>query len=81
MTLGTSQELALAVVYTRECTLARQQSEAHGGSMTTAQVEFTEAELLTNHDVSAPLIAGGMRCHGGFTPELKQKLLGLRTPL
>ena len=34
--------------------------------MTTAQVEFTEAELLANHKVSAPLIAGGVRCHGGF---------------
>jgi hypothetical protein len=34
--------------------------------MTTAQVEFTEAELLANHDVAMPLIAGGMRCHGGF---------------
>ena len=40
-----------------------------GESMTTAQVEFTEAELLANHDVSAPLIAGGVRCHGGFTDE------------
>ena len=37
--------------------------------MTTAQVEFTEAELLSNHDVSAPLIAGGVRCHGGFTDD------------
>jgi len=34
--------------------------------MTTAQVEFTEAELLANHAVTEPLIAGGVRCHGGF---------------
>jgi hypothetical protein len=33
---------------------------------TTAQVEFTEAELLADVDVAAPLIAGGVRCHGGF---------------
>lgn len=34
--------------------------------MRTAQVEFTEAELLADPDVAAPLIAGGVRCHGGF---------------
>jgi hypothetical protein len=34
--------------------------------MTTLQTEFTESELLANHAVSAPLIAGGVRCHGGF---------------
>lgn len=32
----------------------------------TAQVEFTEAELLASHDYEAPLVAGGVRCHGGF---------------
>jgi hypothetical protein len=32
----------------------------------TAQVEFTEAELLADPDVVAPLIAGTVRCHGGF---------------
>jgi hypothetical protein len=32
----------------------------------TAQVEFTEAELLADPAVSEPLIAGGVRCHGGF---------------
>jgi len=37
--------------------------------MSTAQVEFTEAELLANHAVSTPLIAGGVRCHGGFTDD------------
>lgn len=34
--------------------------------MTTDQVTFTEAELLGNHRVAEPLIAGGVRCHGGF---------------
>jgi hypothetical protein len=32
----------------------------------TQQVEFTEAELLSTHKVSEPLIAGGVKCHGGF---------------
>ena len=34
--------------------------------MTTQQVTFTEAELLADHAVAAPLIEGGVRCHGGF---------------
>jgi len=34
--------------------------------MTTDQVTFTEAELLQDHPVAEPLIAGGLRCHGGF---------------
>src|SRR5690349_17759629 len=34
--------------------------------MTTKQVEFTEAELLMDHDVAEPLVANGERCHGGF---------------
>ena len=34
--------------------------------MTTDQVTFTEDELLLDHDVAEPLIAGGVRCHGGF---------------
>ena len=34
--------------------------------MTTAQVEFTEKELLADLPVVEPLIAGGVRCHGGF---------------
>ena len=32
----------------------------------TAQTEYTEAELLANHPVAEPLIAGGRVCHGGF---------------
>lgn len=37
--------------------------------MTTLQVEFTEHELLADHDIAEPLIAGGVRCHGGFDDE------------
>lgn len=37
--------------------------------MTTQQVSFTEAELLTDHATAEPLIAGGVRCHGGFDAE------------
>ena len=32
----------------------------------TAQLEFTAEELLADHPVAEPLIAGGVRCHGGF---------------
>ena len=35
--------------------------------MTTLQTEFTETELLMDHAISEPLLAGGVRCHGGFT--------------
>jgi hypothetical protein len=34
--------------------------------MTTAQVQFTETELLADVPVVEPLVAGGVRCHGGF---------------
>jgi len=34
--------------------------------MTTLQVEFTEDELLADHAITEPLIANGVRCHGGF---------------
>jgi hypothetical protein len=30
------------------------------------QTEFCEEELLASHPVAEPLIAGGVRCHGGF---------------
>ncbi len=36
---------------------------------TTAQLVFTEEELLANADVEEPLIAGGVRCHGGFAAD------------
>jgi hypothetical protein len=34
--------------------------------MTTEQVRFTEAELLSDHAIAEPLIEAGVRCHGGF---------------
>lgn len=34
--------------------------------MTTPQLEYSVAELLADDDVAEPLIAGGVRCHGGF---------------
>ena len=34
--------------------------------MTTAQTEFTPSELLADHDIAEPLVAGGVLCHGGF---------------
>jgi hypothetical protein len=34
--------------------------------MTTLQTEFTEGELLADHPIEAPLLANGVRCHGGF---------------
>jgi hypothetical protein len=34
--------------------------------MTTAQTEFTRAELLEDHAIAEPLEVGGVRCHGGF---------------
>src|SRR5262245_2753514 len=47
-----------------------------GGSMSTqveappevrpGQLEFTLQELLSSHAYEEPLIAGGVRCHGGF---------------
>jgi hypothetical protein len=34
--------------------------------MTTAQTTFSEQELLLSPDYAEPLVAGGVRCHGGF---------------
>lgn len=34
--------------------------------MTTLQTEWTRDELLASHPVAEPLVAGGIRCHGGF---------------
>jgi hypothetical protein len=34
--------------------------------MGTDQLEYAEAELLADHAVAEPLLAGGVRCHGGF---------------
>ena len=35
----------------------------------TAQLTFTEAELLADDDFCEPLFAGAVRCHGGFDAE------------
>src|SRR4051812_48551287 len=37
--------------------------------MTSLQLEYSEAELLETDAVAEPVIAGGVRCHGGFTSE------------
>jgi hypothetical protein len=37
-----------------------------GGIVTTLQVEFTETELLADHDRLEPLVVDSVRCHGGF---------------
>ncbi len=34
--------------------------------MTALQTEYSETELLATGDIAEPLIAGGVRCHGGF---------------
>lgn len=37
--------------------------------MTSAQTEYTAAELLADHDYVEPLVVDGVRCHGGFTAD------------
>src|SRR5271167_3548174 len=37
--------------------------------MVTAQLTFTEDELLADDHFAAPLFAGPVRCHGGFDDE------------
>src|SRR4051812_20967596 len=56
-------------VYTHRYTLRRTASPRGVTSMTTEQVEFSERELLADADITEPLIAGGVRCHGGFDDE------------
>lgn len=34
--------------------------------MVTAQLDYTADDLLASHDIEEPLVAGGVRCHGGF---------------
>ena len=34
--------------------------------MSDLQVDYTQHELLESHFVAEPLVAGGVRCHGGF---------------
>jgi hypothetical protein len=52
--------------------------------MTTQQVTFTEQELLADAAIAEPLIAGGVRCHGGFddqgdyvSPRTKHRVPGI----
>ena len=49
--------------------------------MGTAQVEFTEDELLSDLAVSEPLLAGGVRCHGGFDADGHLRLAPHPVPL
>jgi hypothetical protein len=42
-------------------------TEANAGEP--AQVVWTEEELLASHRYTEPLVAGGVRCHGGFDDE------------
>ena len=37
--------------------------------MSNLQLTWSEAELLANDDVAEPLVAGGVRCHGGFADD------------
>jgi hypothetical protein len=37
--------------------------------MSNLKLEWSEAELLATDDVAEPLIAGGVRCHGGYTAD------------
>jgi len=30
------------------------------------QLSWTEDELLATHEIAEPLVAGGVKCHGGF---------------
>src|SRR5207248_6718857 len=41
-------------------------SGRYSSPVTTLQTTFTEEELLTSLPVAEPLVAGGVRCHGGF---------------
>ncbi len=71
----TSSSSPLSGVYASVYTWAQRPSgRAYKGDRpvttdTTEQVEFTEVELLADHDYVEPLIANGIRCHGGFTED------------
>lgn len=41
----------------------------NGSPVTTLQVEFTSEELLADHTTAEPLVAAGVRCHGGFAAD------------
>ncbi|MCZ7534858.1 MAG: hypothetical protein M5T61_02205 [Acidimicrobiia bacterium] len=40
--------------------------DADGGTMGAERTEWTAIELLESDEVAEPLLAGGVRCHGGF---------------
>jgi hypothetical protein len=53
--------------------------------VTTLQTEFSEAELLETLPIAEPLVAGGVRCHGGYddsgdyvSPRTKNRLPAIR---
>jgi hypothetical protein len=53
--------------------------------MATAQVDFSPEELLESDSIAEPLVAGGVRCHGGFdesgtyiSPRTKQRWPAIR---
>ena len=41
--------------------------------MTTEQTEFSYEELLLSHDYAEPLVANGVRCHGGFDADFAER--------
>jgi hypothetical protein len=54
--------------------------------MTTLQTEYTEEELLATDGIVEPLVAGGVRCHGGFdsngdyvSPRTANRIPAIRT--
>jgi hypothetical protein len=47
----------------------------------TLQTEYSEAELLATAKVEEPLIAGGVRCHGGVRADETPHVEYLRTTL
>ncbi len=65
--LGAGKLFALDL-YTDKCILTSQHGwmTGKGWPMGTAQVQFAEEELLADVRVAEPLVAGGVRCHGGF---------------
>ena len=53
-------------VHLHSCRPARTPAPSGETTMTTLQTEYTEAELLSDHDIVEPLIVDGVHCHGGF---------------
>ena len=50
--------------------------------MSNLQLTWTEDELLATDEIAAPLIAAGVRCHGGFDAagEYRSPRTRFRTP-